>query len=56
MDAVIIAVAHRCFAELDEAAVDAFYAGGKKKVLMDLKGILDRGIYENKNDYLFWRL
>ena len=56
MDAVIIAVAHRCFAELDEEAVDAFYSGSGKKVLLDLKGILDRGTYEKKDDYLFWRL
>ena len=57
MDAVIIAVAHNEFDKLDSSAIDAFFASGNKvKVLMDLKGILKRSEYENRKDYLYWRL
>ena len=57
MDAVIIAVAHNEFNKLDAGEIDAFFAAGnKKKVLMDLKGILKRSDYEGREDYLYWRL
>ncbi len=56
LDAVIIAVAHRCFADLGDKEVDAFFSANEKKVLLDLKGILDRSSYEKRNDYLYWRL
>ena len=57
MDAVIIAVAHNEFNKLDSAAIDSFFAAGnKKKVLMDLKGILKRSEYEGREEYLYWRL
>ena len=57
MDAVIIAVAHAEFAAYTPERIDAFFAGGgKAKVLLDLKGILDRASYEAKSDYLYWRL
>ena len=57
MDAVIIAVAHNEFNKLDSSTIDAFFStGNKMKVLMDLKGILNRSDYESKADYLYWRL
>lgn len=57
MDAVIIAVSHTQFLSLTEAQIDGFFAAGHdKKVLLDLKGILDRKAYEAKGDYLYWRL
>lgn len=56
LDALIIAVAHEQFAHFTKADIDAFYrAGCKKKVLMDIKGVLDRQEYLTK-DYSYWRL
>lgn len=54
MDAVILAVAHTEFAKLTVTNVDKLFGGGKK-VLVDVKGILDRSEYENAG-YLYWRL
>ena len=57
MDAVIIAVAHSEFDRLGADEIDSFFAAGnRKKVLMDLKGILKRSDYEGREDYLYWRL
>ena len=57
MDAVIIAVCHQQFSSLSADDIDAFYSGNNdRKVLLDLKGILDRKEYEAKKDYLYWRL
>lgn len=54
MDAVVLAVAHDCFKKLEMADVDAYFGEGKK-VLLDIKGILDRKEYENAG-YSYWRL
>ena len=54
MDAVILAVSHEAFAGLTMADVDAFFGKGKK-VLLDVKGILDRKAYEDAG-YCYWRL
>jgi len=54
MDAVILAVGHRQFAGFTPAEMDRFFAPGKK-VLLDIKGLLDRGQYENAG-YHYWRL
>jgi len=54
MDAVILAVAHRQFAGFTPAEMDRFFAPGKK-VLLDIKGLLDRDQYENAG-YHYWRL
>lgn len=54
MDAVILAVAHTAFAGLEERAVASFFGSGKK-VLLDIKGILDRSEYESAG-YSYWRL
>lgn len=57
MDAVIIAVSHTEFMSLTEAQIDGFFAADHpKKVLLDLKGILNRKAYDAKGDYLYWRL
>ena len=56
MDAVIIAVAHESFLELTKEQIGAFYnPAHKQKVLMDIKGLLDRKEYLTE-DYLYWRL
>ena len=54
MDAVILAVAHREFAAFKQADLDALYAPGTK-ILLDLKGLLDRAEYEAAG-YRYWRL
>lgn len=54
VDAVILAVAHTQFAALTVSDLDKLYGEGRK-VLVDVKGILDRDEYENAG-YLYWRL
>ena len=51
---MILAVAHREFAAFKQAELDALYAPGQK-ILLDLKGILDRAEYESAG-YRYWRL
>ena len=55
MDAVILAVAHDRFKALDMAALDSLYRQNAPKVLLDLKGLLDRKAYEAAG-YSYWRL
>lgn len=54
MDAVILAVAHDQFAEFTMADIDALFGEGTK-VLLDIKGLLDRKKYESAG-YSYWRL
>lgn len=54
MDAVVIAVAHTEFSNITMNQMDSFYGEGKK-ILFDLKGILDRDDYM-KAGYCYWRL
>lgn len=54
MDAVILAVAHEEFKSLKMADIDALFGDGKK-ILLDLKGLLDRKEYEDAG-YSYWRL
>lgn len=54
MDAVILAVAHDTFKSLSMADMGTFFGQGKK-VLLDLKGLLNRKEYE-KAGYSYWRL
>lgn len=54
MDAVVLAVAHAEFREIAMERMDEFFGDGKK-VLLDLKGMLDRKEYE-KAGYSYWRL
>ncbi|MBQ4510323.1 MAG: nucleotide sugar dehydrogenase, partial [Clostridia bacterium] len=53
-DAVVLAVAHDEFAKLTMAEVNKFFGEGQK-VLLDIKGLLNRKEYENAG-YSYWRL
>lgn len=56
VDALIVAVAHEQFLSLDREKISSFFnQEHKRKVLMDLKGILNRKEYMTE-DYLYWRL
>ena len=54
MDAVVLAVAHTEFKSLTMADMDAMFGQGKK-VLVDVKGLLNRKEYEEAG-YSYWRL
>lgn len=57
MDAVIVAVPHQAFQALSMADFAAMYRkdGTPHKVMIDVKGMLNRKEYENAG-YLYWRL
>lgn len=54
MDAVILAVAHAEFTSFSTDRMNQFFGKGKK-VLLDLKGLLNRKEYESEG-YEYWRL
>ncbi len=56
MDAVILAVAHDEFLKLTKADIEQFFKYGpnKNKVLLDIKGLLNREEYETAG-YRYWR-
>lgn len=54
MDAVILAVAHTEFSSFSIDQINELYGKGKK-VLLDIKGLLNRKEYENAG-YEYWRL
>lgn len=56
-DAVILAVAHEQFKDLSAADFDKMFKSGdnSEKVLVDIKGLLDRKAYEAAG-YNYWRL
>ncbi|MBE7055977.1 MAG: nucleotide sugar dehydrogenase [Ruminococcaceae bacterium] len=54
MDAVVLAVAHNEFTNFKVEDIDKMF-GENKKVLVDIKGILDRKLYESSG-YNYWRL
>ena len=54
MDAVVLAVAHDEFSKFTMNEVDSFFGEGQK-VLLDIKGLLNRDAYENAG-YIYWRL
>jgi UDP-N-acetyl-D-galactosamine dehydrogenase len=54
MDAVVLAVAHTVFASYTISDMDKLFGKGKK-VLVDVKGLLDRAQYEAAG-YSYWRL
>lgn len=54
MDAVVLAVAHTEFKALTMEDIDNMFGEGKK-VLVDVKGLLNRADYE-KAGYSYWRL
>ena len=53
-DAIILAVAHTQFSEFKMEQIDAMFGKGQK-VLVDVKGLLDRAEYEAAG-YIYWRL
>ncbi len=56
MDAVIIAVSHTDFLKLTREDIAGFYnKKHAKKVLVDIKGVLDRKEY-TEEEYIYWRL
>lgn len=54
MDAVVLAVSHSDFAGFKISDIDKMFGNGKK-VLLDIKGVLDRAEYEAAG-YSYWRL
>ncbi len=54
-DAVVLSVCHKAFENLKENDFSKMFKSGQKKVLSDVKGMLDRKEYEEKG-YLYWRL
>ena len=57
MDAVVVAVNHKEFEGFDMAQTDKWFdKNSKKKVFLDLKGMFDLKDYENREDYIYWRL
>ena len=54
MDAVVLAVAHREFSEISVERMNEFL-GTDKKVLIDIKGLVDRKEFEDAG-YWYWRL
>ena len=54
MDAIILAVAHEEFKNMKMKDIDSMCGKGKK-ILIDIKGIMDRKEYE-ETDYIYWRL
>ena len=54
MDAIVLAVSHNEFKELTISQIDNLFGKGKK-ILIDIKGIMNRKNYEEAG-YLYWRL
>lgn len=54
MDALILAVAHTKFSSFTIEQMDKYFGTGKK-VLLDIKGLLNRREYEDA-EYSYWRL
>ena len=54
MDAVILAVAHEAFSKFAISEVNKMFGEGQR-VLLDIKGLLNREEYENAG-YCYWRL
>lgn len=54
-DALILAVSHDEFSELTQDQIKSFYGNSGSKVLIDIKGTLDRNEYEDAG-YVYWRL
>ncbi|NZA40469.1 nucleotide sugar dehydrogenase, partial [Eubacterium callanderi] len=55
LDLMVIAVAHQSFKDKTLKDFDKLYQNPEAKILMDLKGILDKQICEKQN-YTYWRL
>lgn len=55
LDLMVIAVAHESFKDKTLEDFDKLYQNPEAKILIDLKGILDKQICEKQN-YTYWRL
>jgi len=56
MDAVLVAVAHEQFLDLNKEIVSSFFnSKHSQKVFMDIKGLFNRKEYMTE-DYIYWRL
>lgn len=55
MDVVIVAVSHAIYRSITKATVDSMFVKSNKRVLIDVKGILDKKEYE-ADGYYYWRL
>lgn len=57
MDAIVLAVGHNQFMKLNQIDFDQMFkeSNNQEKVLVDIKGILDRQLYKNEG-YQYWRL
>lgn len=55
MDAVVLAVAHDAFCGLTVEETGRFFRDGGRRVLVDVKGVLDRRAFEAAG-YQYWRL
>ena len=55
LDAVILAVAHDSYRSLTLERLDALYQAGAPRILLDLKGLMDRKAFESAG-YYYWRL
>ncbi len=55
MDAIIIAVAHSEFLQMPLQRIETMLSNTRPKILIDVKGILDRQQLERKG-YIYWRL
>lgn len=55
VDALILAVSHDEFSSLTQEKIKSFYGENENKVLIDIKGTLDRHEYEEAG-YVYWRL
>lgn len=54
-DALIFAVGHNEFLNIDEVTLRGMFKNNQKRVLIDVKGIFDKKALEKLN-YLYWRL
>ena len=55
MDAVVLAVSHSAFRELALSDFDALYNGTHRKVMVDVKAMLNKEEF-TKAGYIYWRL
>ena len=55
LDVLILAVAHDEFKDMTLERIHRFFGNGENKVLIDVKGILDKQLMESAG-YIYWRL
>ncbi|MCM3786242.1 nucleotide sugar dehydrogenase [Neobacillus mesonae] len=55
LNIAVVAVAHECFKEMDFIQVHQLYSSEQPKIMIDIKGIYDRGIFE-RSGILYWSL